>query len=269
MKIYTDQHVHTEFSLDSRGNMLEYILRAKNKGQTDIMFTDHVDIGNPDELFIEPIDYDTYIEYARKLSEKYDIDIKIGVEIGYDSAYHNEIVAFVNKYPFDFVIGSIHMGDGLDFYTGDFFKGKTQREAYYRYFELVEEMIDKFSDFDVVGHLDYITRYGNFVKKAYNYEEYKEIIDRILGKIITKGKGIELNMSGLRNDLNVTHPKREVLEQYFHLGGSIITIGSDAHFIKDYGAGIKEGIALMKEIGVKEINYFHKRKIIKNNIFEF
>ncbi|MEA3423229.1 MAG: histidinol-phosphatase HisJ family protein [Bacillota bacterium] len=259
MKIYTDHHVHTEYSPDSSGDMEKYILRAKMLKQDEIMFTDHIDIGSPDEMFKKLIDYDQYFQQVSELKKKYDIDIKVGVEMGYQKNFHYEIEDFVKRYPFDFVIASIHFGEGMDFYSGDFFRGKTQKEAYFRYFEIVEDMVDNFNDFDVVGHLDYITRYGDFTDKKYDYEEFSEIIDRILSKIIEKGKGIEINTSGLRNELQVFHPKREVVQRYLQLGGKVITIGSDAHFVDDYSAGINEAMELLKKLGIKKINTFEKR----------
>ncbi|MCD6434838.1 MAG: PHP domain-containing protein, partial [Clostridiales bacterium] len=51
MKTYTDHHVHTEYSPDSSGDMEKYIIKAKKLGQNEIMFTDHIDIGSPDDMF--------------------------------------------------------------------------------------------------------------------------------------------------------------------------------------------------------------------------
>jgi len=266
MGIYTDHHVHTEYSPDSSGDMEKYIAKAKKLDQNEIMFTDHIDIGSPDEMFHKLTDYDQYFQRTMELKKKYNIDIKVGVEMGYQKNFHDEIENFVKRYPFDFVIASIHFGEGMDFYTGDFFRGKTQKEAYFRYFEIVEDMVDNFNNFDVVGHLDYTTRYSDFVNKKYDYKEFSEIIDRILSKIIEKGKGIEINTSGLRNELQVFHPKREVIQRYFQLGGKIITIGSDAHFIDDYSAGINEAMELLKRFEVKEISTFEKRNLGKYSL---
>ena len=259
--IYTDHHVHTSYSPDSDADIKEYLIKAKSLGLKHIMFTDHMDFGNNDEFFQNPIDYDEYFKTMKYLEEEYQIGIQVGVEIGYDKNYKNEIDEFLKKYPFDFVIGSVHSGEGEDFYSGDFFTGKTQEEAYLEYFEILLEMVENFTNFDVAGHIDYITRYGGFDHKFYDYEDYKEIIDNILKAIIKNGKGIEVNTSGLRGELNTTFPKEEVLKRYKELGGSIITIGSDSHFNKDYHADVLKVIESLESLGFTEISSFTKRKI--------
>ena len=258
---YTDHHVHTSYSPDSQASIKEYLFQAKEIGLNYLMFTDHIDMGPIEVEFKKHIDYDEYFKTMKSLEEEYQIPIKIGVEIGYEKRYKKEIDELLSKYPFDFVIASIHYGDGKDFYLGDFFDGKSQKEAYMRYFDLVFEMVENFSNFEVLGHLDHIARYGPFEDKTYNYIDYKEIIDRILKILIEKGKGIELNTSGLRGELKTNFPKIEVLKRYKALGGKVVTIGSDAHANKDYYSGIKDGVNILRSLGFEELSCFSLRKI--------
>ncbi len=258
--IYTDHHVHTSYSPDSEADIKAYLIEAKALGLDFVMFTDHIDIGTTDELFMKHIDYGEYFSRMKLLQEEYDIPIQIGVEIGYERSHKSEIDEFLAEYPFDFVIASIHYGDGKDFYLGDFFHNRNQNEAYMRYFEIVKEMVQDFSNFDVVGHLDYIIRYGPFEDKFYEYKVFEDIIDSILEELIQKKKGLELNTSGLRGPLGVLFPKEEVLKRYYDLGGRIITLGSDAHFNDHYYAGIVEGMNQLKSLGFNEISSFTNRK---------
>lgn len=246
---YTDRHVHTKFSPDSQAEMVGYIKKAKELGQEYVLFTDHVDFGAFDPDFLEPIDYDKYIKCMRKLEKDHGLPIKIGVEIGYEKSHKKEIKEFLSRYDFDFVIASIHHGSDGDFYYGDFFIGKDKYQAYLSYFELVLEMVENFTDYDVVGHLDYISRYGPYDEKEYDYEDYKDIIDRILKAIIKNNKGIEVNTSGLRGPLNVTFPKDQLILRYKELGGSIITVGSDCHFVEDYMADVEETVKKLQNMG--------------------
>ena len=67
------------------------------------------------------------------------------------------------------------------------------------YREVLEEMLEDvriYEDYDVLGHLDYMIRYGKDKEQAYSYLKYAELIDEILKNIIAKGKGLELNMAG-------------------------------------------------------------------------
>lgn len=258
---YTDYHVHTNYSPDSDASIREYLIKAKELGLDYVVFTDHVDMGGTEIEFQKHIDYHEYFKTMKRYEQEYKIPIKVGVEIGYEKNYKEEIKEFLDKYPFEFVISSIHYGDGKDFYLGDFFEGKSQYQAYLRYFEIVLEMVENFSDFEVLGHLDFIVRYGPFEDKTYDYREYKEIIDAILKTLIRKEKGIEINTSGLRGELETTFPKERVLKRYKELGGNIITLGSDAHFNEDYYAGILEGVDLLKSLGFTKVSSYAKRQI--------
>lgn len=257
---YTDHHVHTKFSPDSNADIIQYITKAKELELEYILFTDHIDFGTIDTTFFDSIDFDEYFKVMKDLESRYGLPIKIGVEIGYEKDCKNEIDKFLSKYKFDFVIASIHYGSGLDFYTGEFYEGKTKEEAYLDYFKLVLEMVENFTNYDVVGHLDYIIRYGPYRDKHYNYDDYKEILDKILKAIIRNNRGIEVNTSGLRQGENVTFPKDKVLLRYKELGGKIITVGSDAHFNDEYQADFKEVINKLEDMGFevsKILSAFH------------
>jgi histidinol-phosphatase (PHP family) len=259
-----DQHLHTNYSpdADQEATFERYLKQASSIGLKGLTFTDHVDFDSVDDLFKNIIDYDIYFKRAKEAIQKTHLDVGIGVEIGDQPHVRNDIKKMVNRYDFDFVIGSIHYLYGLDFYNGDFFKGYTQHQNYQRYFEGVLETVSYFNDYDVFGHLDYITRYGGYNQIDKSLKDYHAIIEGILKKIIQKNKGIEINTSGLRNQLNVTHPNLDILKIYKRLGGSIITIGSDAHQVQDLAKGYDEAIRLIKEAGFKQVAVYKKRKPI-------
>lgn len=260
INLIMDSHVHTEFSPDSDSKMVDIIKRAIKLGLKQVIFTDHVDFDSPEEMFSYEINYLDYMNKINNLKYNYpNIEILMGVEIGYQPHLNERLDKFLKSYPFDFVICSIHSCDGLDFYNGDFFKGKTQRESYISYFKTIQESIENYNNFDVYGHLDAIVRYGNFPNKKVEYLDFKDVIDNILILIIKKGKGIELNTSGLRYNLGEMHPNIDIVKRYFELGGKIITLGSDAHEANDLCANFKEGIKILKDIGFKKITQFKNR----------
>lgn len=61
-KIYTDHHVHTCYSPDSNASIEKYLTYAKELGFSNIMFTDHIDMGAIEVEFQEHIDYKEYKE---------------------------------------------------------------------------------------------------------------------------------------------------------------------------------------------------------------
>lgn len=256
-----DSHMHTNFSpdADKAATFEAYIEKAERSGVKRLMFTDHVDLNTTVALFQMIPDYTAYRSTLKRLQPSTDVELCMGVEIGYQPELHQAYDTFLSNHPFDFVIMSLHTGDGLDFHNGDFFIGRTQNEAYRRYFELVKDAVKRYDNYDVFGHIDYIIRYGDYATRDYDFETFRPIIDAILTIIIEKGRGIELNTSGLRYGLGHTHPKFELVKRYKELGGTIITLGSDAHSVKDYRAGFEEGLELLREAGFTHVTVFKNR----------
>ena len=92
------------------------------------------------------------------------------------------------------------------------------------------------------------------------YAEFADILDEILGALISRGKGLELNTSGLRKGLPFAHPNAEILRRYRELGGEIITLGSDAHSARDLAADFGTAKEMLKSAGFREIAVYHARK---------
>lgn len=261
MSAITDHHVHSEFSGDCNTPMEDIVERAIKLGLKEVMFTEHQDFEYPSKEICFEINIQEYVETIKRLKEKYkEIDILMGIEIGYQPGLNDKINNLLNSYPFDFVICSIHAWNGMALDKGHLFQGKTQKGGYREYFENLKYCVENFQNCDVYGHLDFIVRYGNFQNKILRYKDYKDIIDKILKTIINNGKGIELNTSGLRYNLNTMHPNKDILKRYFELGGKIVTLGSDAHRVDELGADFDIALKQLRQIGFTDITTFKNRK---------
>ncbi len=80
----------------------------------------------------------------------------------------------------------------------------------------------------------------------------------ILYEIIDRGKGIEVNTSGINRAGHVL-PHPSIINRYKKLGGKIITIGSDAHKAENVGSNIGEAVRILKEMGFDAFTVFRKR----------
>ena len=120
--------------------------------------------------------------------------------------------------------------------------------------------IENNQNFDVLGHIDYVVRYGKYREKEYSYEKYAYWLDEILKKIISYGKGIELNTSGLKYGLPFAHPTLEVLKRYKKLGGEILTVGSDAHRPEHLAYDFHKVNDILGEAGFEYYTEFKERK---------
>lgn len=266
-----DYHVHTIYSDDSIYEMEDVIKDGIRKGINELCFTDHVDYGikrdvgdprGPVYLNGQPIsnvDYPKYYEEYLTLKEKYkdQITLKLGLEFGIQVHTIPDYEALFKNYPFDFIILSIHQVDNLEFWTGDFQKGRTEKEYYERYYQELYDVVKNYKNYSVLGHMDLIKRYDDH--DGYDsFNNHKEIIIDILKTVIKDGKGIEINTSSVRYEIGNLTPSRDILKLYLELGGTIITIGSDSHKEEHLGAYIEETKKELKELGFKQYCTYNK-----------
>ena len=179
-----DYHMHTRFSGDSEADPREHVIQAIKMGLDEICFTDHRDFDYPIDVFDLDVEgyYQTIMALKKEFADK--IIIKWGIEIGLDMNHQLEINNLINQYPFDFVIGSIHVIDHTEFYYGDFFKNLNKEQAHQAFFEETLRCVKNFDCFNVLGHLDYIMRYGPYEDKKVEHKKYQNIIDEIFKNLI-------------------------------------------------------------------------------------
>ena len=270
--IQADMHMHTWFSTDSEACPRDMADEAVRKGLKTICFTDHFDKDDLEWGEEGIFDVDTYFAEMQKLQEEYagKLNIRIGIELGlrtYLKDYYEELT---KKYPFDFVIGSVHNvpykkdAEGNILYTDPaaekLFTDRTDKEAYRLMMETTLQNVRTLGCFQTLGHLDYVVRYGKTREKEYSYTEYADIIDEILKLLIEKGKGLEVNSAGLKYGLPFAHPHPDVLKRYRELGGEIITIGADAHKPEHIAYDFAKAEEILKSCGFKYYTEFFEQK---------
>ncbi len=236
--ICADIHTHTTYSTDCETPMENLIIEAISRGLKTLCFTEHMDKDYPPVPGRDPslpteflLDTDAYRKGYLEMKEKYRDKIRLlwGVELGLQPHLADWHRSYVNQHPFDYIIGSEHNPENRDPYYPEFFEGRTEQEAYSLYFEETYKNLKLFSDFDSIGHMDYVVRYGPNKNKEYSYKKYSDLIDPILEFIINKGIALEVNAGGYRNGLGEPNPCKDIIIRYKEMGGELITIGSDAH----------------------------------------
>lgn len=270
--IQADMHMHTWFSTDSEACPRDMADEAVRKGLKTICFTDHFDKDDLEWGEEGIFDVDAYFVEMQKLQEEYagKLNIRIGIELGlrtYLKDYYEELT---KKYPFDFVIGSVHNvpykkdAEGNILYTDPaaekLFTDRTDKEAYRLMMETTLENVRTSDCFQALGHLDYVVRYGKSREKEYLYTDYADIIDEILKLLIEKEKGLEVNSAGLKYGLPFAHPHPDVLKRYRELGGEIITIGADAHKPEHIAYDFAKAEEILKSCGFKYYTEFFEQK---------
>lgn len=262
--IKNDFHVHSSFSGDSQTKMELMIEQAVRLKLDNLCFTEHHDIDlfptDPSISFI--LDFEAYHNYFFQLKDRYskEIQLLLGVELGIQPHLYSNLKNIVTEAPYDFILCSNHVANGVDPYNPEFFMDKDKHIAYLEYFEDILNNVKNYSDYDIYGHLDYVIRYGPYETKHYLYKDFQDVLDEVLKTIILKGKGIELNTSGYRYQLGNPHPTVEVINRYKKLGGEIITIGSDAHCPEQLCSHFDLAEEVLKKAGFKYYTIFKNRK---------
>ena len=287
--MYADYHMHSEFSDDSFTPMEQQIERAISIGLDEICFTEHVDYGikkdwdeddikwrggdgiNTDPGVGAPLTNCNYPEYFLKIDRMRKtygtkIKIKAGLEFGIQvhtiPKYERLIELYDDK--MDFILLSFHQVDDLESWNGEWMIGKTRDEYNLKYYEEILKVVSKYDGYDVLAHVDLMSRYDP--EGPYPFEKMKDILTDIFKIVIAKGKGIEINTSSWHYKLNDTTPSRDILKLYHDLGGTIITIGSDAHKIEFVGDHFKDAAKILKEIGFENYYAYDHHKPLAHKI---
>ena len=91
------------------------------------------------------------------------------------------------------------------------------------------------------------------------------MLDEILKLLVKYNIALEVNTAGLKKHLGFANPQPEVLRRYRELGGTLITVGSDAHRTGFIGYGFEETAKLLKSIGFSHVVYYkaHRPNFVK------
>ncbi len=249
-----DTHLHSAFSGDSQSKLSDMIAAAKATGLSGITFTDHLDWNYPVKPGRFDLDFYSYQDAVRQAAlDNPDIEIRTGIELGLTPHLKNRHTEFLHKVAFDFVIGSIHVVNGIDPYYPEYFEDKSSEDAYAEYFECMKQNISDYLEFDALGHLDYIVRYGlknlGPHEGRFNFYRHKPVIEEILDILIRNDKSLEVNTGSFRNHMDEPNPSYEIIKLFHDMGGKHITIGSDAHKPENVADGFTKVAYKLKEIG--------------------
>ncbi len=242
-----DYHMHSRVSFDGHDTGEALAKAALAAGLKEICFTDHLDYDPLGQM--GKLDFDTEAYNA-----EYDhleipgLKIRRGMEFGIDPHNKEQLKQDLQRRHFDFVLGSIHFVDDLDVYFEPFWQGKTVFEAERRCMEATLECLQVHDDFDVLAHMTFIGKtHAHPAPRPLPYDEHREIIDEILRLLAQKGKGLELNTSGI-DRCGGFLPTADFFRRFRELGGEIVTVGSDAHRCDRVGQYTFEACDILKDI---------------------
>ena len=98
-------------------------------------------------------DYLRCYDAVRAMQEKYagQIRIRFGMEFGMQAHTIPRYEELFQRYPFDFIILSVHQIEDREFWNQEFQRGRTQQEIHARYYE--ELRVLGFREFCTFAHM--------------------------------------------------------------------------------------------------------------------
>lgn len=248
-----DAHLHTDLSPDSDVPIDVFAAAAVERGIPELAITDHVDFEPtaPAYAFATFAEREATVRAAAERWVDRGLAIRFGVEITYDSRYEDDIREHLQRHAYDFVIGSVHVYAASPFAPANiagWVTGRRLGDIVAPYFREVLGAA-RSGLFDALGHLDFVKRYLAPHVTAAHLAAAPELYEPILVALVETGTALEINTSGLRQAADETYPSPAIVARFRELGGTRITIGSDAHRAEAFAWGLSDGYAAARAAG--------------------
>ena len=248
-----DYHLHTTCSPDGKLTASQVAEIALARGLQEICITDHLDTiywntYEPRTDFDWPALQRQIDEARERFGQR--LVIRMGAELGEATISTERADILLQNAPaLDFIIGSVHTASKKFDYFDLYYMEKRDMD-YYR--AIMEDYLDEtlklvnYGKFHVLGHLTLPLRYiKNNVSLDLTFDDRTERLEEIFSLMIDKGIGLELNT----NRGSAPLPSAQLLRLFRHMGGQVVTIGSDAHVPEHIGLAVQSCQQLLQETG--------------------
>ncbi len=257
--------MHTPLCGHAIGLPVDYVEAARQRGIQLMTFTCHIPMeadrfGGPHIRMAEdqlPL-YLELTQSAKAVGRDYDIEVLVGIEaeVFPDEEPLEAMDAILQRYGFDFVLGSLHHQ------CPGYQQRIYQHPQYGNDFGIVEQYFQDLTQgvlsnrYDSMSHPDVIRIYGTV--QHFNPADHEPTIRSFLQAMLDTDTCMEVNTSGLIKGVYQVHPDPLILGWAAEMGIKL-TIGSDAHTPQQVGQKFDEVYPLLYSKGFSDIHYFKNR----------
>jgi histidinol-phosphatase (PHP family) len=198
-------------------------------------------------------DLDAYCAFVRD-----ETDLRLGLEADFIPGREDRMAELLAARDFDYVVGSIHfVGDGaLDYDRYDIWTTASSPDRVWRtYFEWLGAAAAS-GMFDILAHPDLVKYWGRQRPRPERDPRY--FYEIAMEGIAESQIAVEVSTAGLRKPVGELYPARAFLEMVLDAGNPI-ALSSDAHVPADIGRDYERALAVLDELGVRELAVFERR----------
>ena len=260
-----DYHMHLRAPDGSIDHTVEAVERfvevAAARGLDEIGFTEHVYYFREFDRFVEhPYqrsrighDLDAYCDAVAE-GKRRGLPVKLGLEVDWAAGREGELLELLQPYPWDYLLGSVHIVDGeaVDMEPGLWGRLSVE-DVWSRYFEAVGVLAAS-GLVDVLAHLDIVKIFGRRPPAAVVAEHHAAAA----AAVGESGMAVEVSTAGLRKPVGELYPAPDLLAGCREHGAGA-TLASDAHVAGDVGRDFPAAIELLRAAGYETVTVFDGR----------
>ena len=252
MIIDTDMHSHV-----SRSSAWQMVQAAQQKGLRVLGLSEHVFQMEETRSALQHLKpegplltFNTYIEDVHTAASQSNIDVRLGLEVDFIPGRNELIHAFIQEYNWDFLIGSVHEINGMQFEANHKWNREEGEALWLRYFELLRGVV-------MSGHFSLVSHPVRMrVNNPYLPSTFDEELEQLAAEATRNDVALEIN----GYDMLHYHSLVRRLAKACILHRTPISVGSDAHNPKGIAQAHQQTENMLREIGITKIRLWKLMK---------
>lgn len=256
----TDYHTHTPLCRHAQGTPGEFVNQALQLGLCQYGIADHAPMPPQQEPYDEwrmfsaelPL-YAEWINAAKEKAKGTGLQVLSGLECDWLPGIEPWITELRTKYPWDYLIGSVHYLPGNGSVDDSLYADKcltnSIEEDWLLYWRSIESMV-RSGLFDIVGHIDLVKIWGRIPQG-----DLMRYYEPVLHALQESNMAVEINTAGWHKHCREQYPAIPLLRELLQRRIPIV-IDSDAHRPQHLSRGWDDAVALLQQLTCNQLKQF-------------
>jgi histidinol-phosphatase (PHP family) len=252
MTIDTDMHSHV-----SRSSAWQMVLAAQQKGLRVLGLSEHVFQMQETRLALQHLKpegplltFNTYIEDVCVAANQSNMDVRLGLEVDFIPGKNELIHSFIQEYNWDFLIGSVHEINGIQFEANHKWSREEGEALWLEYFEQLRRVVTS-GHFSVVSHP---------VRMRVNNPHLPSTFDEELEHLAAEATRYDVALEINGYDMIHYHSLVRRLAKACVFHRTPISVGSDAHNPRGIAQAHQQTENMLHELGITKIRLWKQMK---------